>query len=870
MEELTLSPFDSHSFFHTVYGSRDHSHLYYGLSSKEPCVPFLFQSFHKTNPVYLAQEDLPETEELRRIQDMKNILHSFVTSNILRVQCNKYRCCLDSNCFSTYKDAVQHIRTNHKHDFEQLLRVLLYDYEQDHLSFFFTKLYYSNLLYPSPPSGTFRSPANQEYPSVLGPHFSSRNHKVEKISNNSIALLAQEKIKSLGNSRSSQNTKKSLLSNRMSKRMTCHRDKSNVIEQVYTMKDIYELDLSLFPTAERKQNSPVVNLLSAPIITPAPQTKPGTQSKNAKRKKKKGKQSETSTISSETKEKQQDEVKKTLEKVAAEEKKEMESLAKQKKIEEAKKAEEVRLKKEKELKEKQRKEQQRKEQEEKLRQQQEKEKQRKLEEKKRKLEKERQIAIQKEVERLYSIHGEAIVSEVIDEVVCELCEKLAKRAIQEVKKEKEKQRIEEEKRELELEKKRKKEEQFINTESSHLWKEFFDEFMYSESKHIVNEVIEEQHQFEIEQKKKQEMYYKQLEHERMMLHQQQANMYPIPPPHVYPNGMYNPNFHPNFHPNGPINTIPPYNIGYPPFRENPQQIHPNRIPNTQTNYDEGIEQDLDMDLPEHLQSELRSLMGEDFQPTKSSTTPPLENKTDFSNAFSIFGVPNSPVEPPNFSNVPSTNISSITSHTPEEYGFDPLLSVLIYNLPDVTFKDLCSLFDNSFTSAQYYQFLLKLIENEHCCFVQLGNELEYNKMLQLDGTLVCNVPIRIIPTSSTIADYSPTFDTYTLQGKRSTSPFDNGLGFSDFHVEPFVSSNSDFMSQHPNTFSDNAFSGFSVNNGNSGLSDAFSIGNNGFNPNLPFSLYPPADSHEKKNGTDMNMNFYQGNSSNSFLDPFHQ
>lgn len=116
-------------------------------------------------------------------------------------------------------------------------------------------------------------------------------------------------------------------------------------------------------------------------------------------------------------------------------------------------------------------------------------------------------------------------------------------------------------------------------------------------------------------------------------------------------------------------------------------------------------------------------------------------------------------------------------------------------------------------------------------------------MLQLDGTLVCNVPIRIIPTSSTISDYSPTFDTYTLQGKRSTSPFDNGLGFSDFHVEPFVSSNSDFMSQHPNTFSDNAFSGFSVNNGNSGLSDAFSIGNNGFNPNLPFSLYPPADSH---------------------------
>ena len=65
---------------------------------------------------------------------MKSILYSFVTSNILRVQCNKYRCCLDSNCFSTYKDAVQHIRTNHKHDFEQLLRVLLYGMSIDDIA----------------------------------------------------------------------------------------------------------------------------------------------------------------------------------------------------------------------------------------------------------------------------------------------------------------------------------------------------------------------------------------------------------------------------------------------------------------------------------------------------------------------------------------------------------------------------------------------------------------------------------------------------------------------------------------------------------------------------------------------------------------
>lgn len=68
------------------------------------------------------------------------------------------------------------------------------DYEQDHLSFFFTKLYYSNLLYPSPPSGTFRSPANQEYPSVLGPHFSSRYSYLEI---NSIFIKVNDNLLSI-------------------------------------------------------------------------------------------------------------------------------------------------------------------------------------------------------------------------------------------------------------------------------------------------------------------------------------------------------------------------------------------------------------------------------------------------------------------------------------------------------------------------------------------------------------------------------------------------------------------------------------------------------------------------------------------------
>ena len=61
-----------------------------------------------------------------RLHNLKSILYSFVTSNIQQIQSTKYLCVLDKQIFSSYKEVIQHIRTHHKHDFEQLIRVLLY------------------------------------------------------------------------------------------------------------------------------------------------------------------------------------------------------------------------------------------------------------------------------------------------------------------------------------------------------------------------------------------------------------------------------------------------------------------------------------------------------------------------------------------------------------------------------------------------------------------------------------------------------------------------------------------------------------------------------------------------------------------------
>ena len=48
----------------------------------------------------------------------------------------------------------------------------------------------------------------------------------------------------------------------------------------------------------------------------------------------------------------------------------------------------------------------------------------------------------------------------------------------------------------------------------------------------------------------------------------------------------------------------------------------------------------------------------------------------------------------------------VTSHTPEEFGFNPALTVLIFNLPEVNFHDLCNLFDRQFSYAHYSTFLV--------------------------------------------------------------------------------------------------------------------------------------------------------------------
>ena len=61
---------------------------------------------------------------MRRLRDLKSFLQAFISNNIKK-QGQKYCCLLDSQIFANYKSALTHLRSFHKHDFEQLLRVLL-------------------------------------------------------------------------------------------------------------------------------------------------------------------------------------------------------------------------------------------------------------------------------------------------------------------------------------------------------------------------------------------------------------------------------------------------------------------------------------------------------------------------------------------------------------------------------------------------------------------------------------------------------------------------------------------------------------------------------------------------------------------------
>ena len=390
--------------------------------------------------------------------------------------------------------------------------------------------------------------------------FFSSTYKIENISKNSIALLTQQKMDRLGiNKKQNSNQKRKNASRVCSTpKVSPIKQKFAEFQQVFTMENIYELDLCLFPTAERSRDGLASNLINGNLNPSEDTQKSNVPSKNAKRKKKKIKtttpndanqqqqqqQNSNSTIS-------KDEVKKTLDKIADEEAAEQAILLQNKKnkaLQEKKKAE-LRVKQEKERKEKEKKKQQ----EEKLRLQKEEEKRKQEEIKKRKLEekkkqqeeREKQKRIEKEAEELFRIHGKALLEEIIEEVVCDLCNKLAQRSIHEANKQREKQRIEDEERQQEFLrqqeiKQRKKEQrearrQLRNQEAEILWNSLVDEVIESDCRDISIEFIRD---LQIQRQQQQQQY-----HEILQQQQHQQQFYP-PPHHPPPYISNNPPFFP--------------------------------------------------------------------------------------------------------------------------------------------------------------------------------------------------------------------------------------------------------------------------------------------------------------------------------------
>jgi len=133
------------------------------------------------------------------------------------------------------------------------------------------------------------------------------------------------------------------------------------------------------------------------------------------------------------------------------------------------------------------------------------ERQRKAEEKKRAAEeRERQKRVNKQAEQLFQLYGPSLTDEVIEEVLCDLCGKLARRSITEAKKQRAKLQQEQEQRQREEQraaqaKQKKKEErelrrQFRSEEADRLWSGLMEEVIREECKYVAADVLRERRQ----------------------------------------------------------------------------------------------------------------------------------------------------------------------------------------------------------------------------------------------------------------------------------------------------------------------------------------------------------------------------------------
>ena len=457
----------------------------------------------------------PASEELRRVEDLKGLLSGFITTFLERASpptCGRYRCIVDGADLASWKAGLLHVRERHRNEFNQLLSVLLYDKELDHMGFFFTKLFFPHLVYlpPAPPA------LNQEYPSALAPTFPRNPHQhVEPLSleSNPIALLTQQKMASLGARKAAatpQGTAKQGFRLTRSRYSVANKKRGLELRQMFTTNDIFKLDMDLFPTAERTvELPPIVSMAQAPPALP----------KAPKRKKKKESPSTITPVAPTT----------TPEPPVAPVKvKELQPKARPVKPEVAKAEERARAKaahqalkdKQEEIETKKRQseaeivrlQEQKRNEEAALRVQAEQLRLRQKELKEaEKHEAARVARATLQADKLFAQMGEKMASELIEDVVCDLCNKLARRTHHESEKTRTRmakeqlERKTEETRQAES-KQRKKEErevrrQFRNEEAERIWTGLANELVREECKYLAFDFVRE-HRHNLERERR--------------------------------------------------------------------------------------------------------------------------------------------------------------------------------------------------------------------------------------------------------------------------------------------------------------------------------------------------------------------------------
>ncbi|KAL6043718.1 hypothetical protein QOT17_023703 [Balamuthia mandrillaris] len=193
-----------HNFFQKIYSDGNKDDLCYGMGMKCPRLPFLFQTipekraFEFLDIFNVTDGSVVPVEQRRKV--LVELIYDFANDSMKILAGRQYECLWDGARFSSKSLFYAHIRHAHQDKIQSLLRNLFEDMEQDHLGSFFTKLFYSDLLYPT----CSVSPQQQglcldfEFPSVLAPDLSKGISKAEKKKKKRKKKRQQQKQKQKG------------------------------------------------------------------------------------------------------------------------------------------------------------------------------------------------------------------------------------------------------------------------------------------------------------------------------------------------------------------------------------------------------------------------------------------------------------------------------------------------------------------------------------------------------------------------------------------------------------------------------------------------------------------------------------------------